>query len=108
MPNLEWDDFALSKQFEALDKRLQMHEHTLDGLSHFPIDVAKAALEIEHLNAEIRSVRTVCEGFHEEWQKSTENRQKNRVAIVVAIIGGICVVIASLITMLATLVGGAG
>jgi uncharacterized coiled-coil protein SlyX len=106
MPNQQWDDFALTERFHDLDRRLATYDDTLRGLSHFPIDVAKAALEIEHLTKEIQSVRDTCEGFHEEWQKSVEGREKNRTAMVVGIITGICVVLASLITMIATLVGG--
>jgi hypothetical protein len=112
MPNLEWDDFALTREFQAIDKRMETHEHALEGLAHFPIDVATAALNIEHLTNEVsRVARTVsevkgeCEKIRESRQAEVENRRKGRTAIVVAVITGSATVLAALVVLVAQLAG---
>jgi hypothetical protein len=111
-PNLEWDDFALTRQFEALDKRLDGHDDALRGLAHFPIDVATAALNIEHLGDQIRSTREEiagvahsCERMREDWQKALDARQKGRTAMVVAVITGCFTVLAALVVLVGSLAG---
>jgi hypothetical protein len=106
MPNERWTDFALTERFQDLDRRLENYDDAIKGLAHFPIDVAKAALEIEHLAHEIQVVNQTCQGFHEEWQQSLESRQKGRTAIVVAVIAGCFTVLASLVALVATLAAG--
>lgn len=105
MPNEQWDDFALSQQFTALDRRLETHDHALEGLSHFPIDVAKAALEIEHLAREVQNVQRTCEVIRDEWRQSVQGRQKGRTAVVVAIITGCFTILAALVVLVAQLAG---
>lgn len=112
MPNPQWDDFALTNQFQALDKRFEMYEHALEGLSHFPIDVAKAALEIEHLATELVSVRkevrdvaSTCTQMHEEYRQDRDRRQKGRTAIVVAVVTGCFTVLAALVVLIGSLAG---
>jgi hypothetical protein len=109
-PNLEWDDFALTREFEALDKRLTTHEHALEGLAHFPIDVARAALNIEHLAGEVKSVRAEvagvahqCEKMREDRQAEIDSRRKGRTAIVVAVITASATVLAALVVLVGAL-----
>jgi hypothetical protein len=112
MPNDQWDDFALSRQFAVIDQRIGNFEDAMKGLAHFPIDVATAALNIEHLTHEVaRVARTVaevkgeCEKIRETRQTELENRQKGRTAIVVAVITGSATVLAALVVLLAQVAG---
>lgn len=112
VPNPNWDDFALDREFEAMTKRLDMLEHAHEGLSHFPIDLAKATLNIEHLAGqidsarhEIQDVRATCDQFHKEWRRSMDARSKGRTMIVVAIITGSFAVLASIAAALLGLAG---
>lgn len=106
MPNDQWDDFALSQQFESIDrrfeaqeKRLDTHDHTFEGLSHFPVDVAKAALSIDHLTEELREFRT-------EYRSDKSGRHRDRLALIVAIVAGSLGIVASTVAALITLLGG--
>lgn len=95
MPNEQWDDFALSRQFEAIDRRLDTHEHSLEGLSHFPIDTAKAALEIEHMTVEMGRLRSdlsqvaeSCNSIRAEIRQADQEKQKGRTALLIAAVAG--------------------
>jgi phytoene/squalene synthetase len=98
VPNEQWDDFALTQQFQAIDRRLDSYEDALRGLAHFPIDVATAALNIEHLTAEVRELR-------EDWREETDARRKGRTAIVVAFIGGSATVLAAMVVLVGAALG---
>jgi uncharacterized coiled-coil protein SlyX len=113
MPNEKWTDFALTERFADLDKRLEFYDHALEGLSHFPIDVAKATLNVEHvrdeiplLREEIKGVAKTCEDFRGEWKQAMNERQKGRTAIVTAIIVGCATVLAALVALVGVLFGG--
>jgi hypothetical protein len=113
VPNAEWDDFALTTKFADLEKRLEFYDHAIEGLAHFPVDVAKATLSVEHLRdeipglrEEIKAVAQTCEGFRREWKESTDNRQKGRTLIVTTIILGCATVLAALIALVGVLLGG--
>lgn len=110
-PNEQWDDFALSREFTALGRRIESYEDAVKGLAHFPIDVATAAVNIEHLTAEIVSVRAdigkvakACEQIREDWKNETESRRKYRTAIVTAVIAGCFTVLAALVALVGVLV----
>lgn len=112
VPNEQWDDFALTREFAALERRIDTYEDAIKGLAHFPIDVATAALNIEHLTTEIQSVRTdlgkvaaACEQMREDRVGEIEARRKGRTAIVVAIITGCFTVLAALVVLVGTLAG---
>lgn len=112
VPNEQWDDFALTREFTALDRRIGSYEDAVQGLAHFPIDVATAALNIEHLASEIQSVRTevgkvatACAQIRTDWQLQAEARRKGRAAIVAAVIAGCFTVLAALIALVGVLVG---
>lgn len=112
VPREDWDDFALSREFATIDRRIGGYEDAVKGLSHFPIDVAKAALSIEHLTEEVArvgqqvgEVKGECEKIREDWQEQVENRRKGRTAIVVAVITGSATVLAALVVLVAQLAG---
>jgi hypothetical protein len=100
MPNDQWDDFALTQKFNEVDRRLDNHDDGFKGLSHFPTDVATAALNIEHLTTELSE-------FRDELRHTREERGRGRVAITVAVITGCATVVAAIIVLLAQ-VWGAG
>lgn len=110
MPNEQWDDFALTREFAALDRRIDNYEDAMKGLAHFPIDVATAALNIEHLTGEVQSVRVevgrvaaMCDQIRLDWQSHADQLRKRRTAIVVAIITGCFTVLAALVVLVGTL-----
>lgn len=113
VPNEQWDDFALTREFAALDRRIGSYEDAVKGLAHFPIDVATAALNIEHLTDEVGRVRlavgdvkTECEQMREDWQTQADTRRKGRTAIVVAVITGCFTVLAALVVLVGALASG--
>jgi glucose-6-phosphate isomerase len=96
MPNEQWDDFALTQKFQAIDRRLDSHDDAMSGLAHFPIDVARAALNIEHLTDEFKELRA-------DWTAERDSRRKGRTAVVVAVIGGSATVLAALVVLVGAL-----
>jgi hypothetical protein len=103
VPDRDWDDFALTREFAALDRRIGTYEDAVRGLAHFPVDVATAALNIEHLTAEVARVGRQVSDLRAEWRAQGENRRKGRTAIVVAVITGSATVLAALVVLVAQL-----
>jgi hypothetical protein len=102
----------LTREFAAIDQRIGNFEDSMKGLAHFPIDVATAALNIEHLTREVQSIRGEvvgvahqCEKMREERQAEVDSRRKGRTAIVVAVITGSATVLAALVVLVAQLAG---
>lgn len=104
-PNEQWDDFALTREFDAIDRRIGAYEDAVKGLAHFPIDVATAALNVEHLTAAVDRLEAAVVEMRADWREQIDARRKGRTAIVVAVITGSATVLAALVVLVAQLAG---
>ena len=109
MPNDRWDDFAI-------DQFVQSVRDYMQATSALPNQMAKLSSAVEsntqrinshhqwieaveqRVNDRLKEVRDLCERIGEELRNDAKERARNRVSIVVAIIGAAGIVAAAIIT----------
>jgi predicted transcriptional regulator len=109
MPNERWDDFALSREFEHINDFMQATAALPNQIAKLTAVVEEnsrrldshhkwiEAMDVRH-QSEVKEVKNLCERIGEELRNDTRERSRNRLQLVIAIIGAAAIIAAAIIT----------